>query len=426
LDATFTGGGPIEGEVTVPGDKSISHRAAIIGALADGRTAIENYSPAADCASTLGVLRSLGAGIDSQTGTVIIEGRGGSRLKPGGALDCGNSGTTMRLMAGAVAPFETEVVLDGDGSLRRRPMGRIIVPLTLMGARINASDREGHPPLVLSGGGLTGIDYAPPVASAQVKSAVLLAGLGAKGPTTVEELAATRDHTERILERAGIRVSREGLAVTVEPGEPRPIEVRIPGDFSSAAFFIAAGVMCEGSSLRIEGVGTNPTRTGFLGIARRMGAHVEVTEAADAWEPTGSLAVRHSPLEAVEVSGEDVAEAIDEVTLVALLATAASGRTVIRGAGELRHKESDRIRGTVAGLRAMGARIEETADGMAIEGPVRLSGAEVDSRGDHRLAMLFAVAGLAASGTTVVHGWEWTDISYPGFAIELERLRGGR
>jgi 3-phosphoshikimate 1-carboxyvinyltransferase len=425
VEARFERAGALAGDLDVPGDKSISHRAAIIGALARGTTTITNFSPGADCASTLGVLERLGAAIERETGRLKIEGKGGFFSQPAGDLDCGNSGTTMRLIAGAVAPSPIDVTLAGDESLNGRPMGRVIVPLTLMGARVIASDEGGHPPLRVRGGALEGIEYSPPVASAQVKSAVLLAGLGAAGPTTVYELTATRDHTERMLAKSGVSLRAEGLSVTVEPGVPQAFEMDVPGDFSSAAFFIAAALMCPGSHLRLHGVGLNPTRTAFLDLVRRMGAIVEVSSDRG-WEPAGDITAYHSDLSAIEISQADVAGAIDEVTLLALLATAAQGRTVIAGAGELRHKESDRIAATVRGLRALGARIEETHDGMAIDGPTRLKGAAVSSFRDHRLGMMLAVAGLAAEGETTVDGWEWTRISYPGFEEALAGLNERR
>jgi 3-phosphoshikimate 1-carboxyvinyltransferase len=428
MEAAFTKAGPLLGSIRVPGDKSISHRAAIVGALAGGLSTIHNYSTGADCASTLDVLRGLGVEIESGAGQLVVHGAGADGFgQPAGVLDCGNSGTTMRLIAGAVAPYGIDVTLSGDGSLMKRPMGRVIVPLTLMGAELSATDEEGHPPLRVKGGGLHGIEYSPPVASAQVKSAVLLAGLGAAGPTTVRELAPTRDHTERMLRRAGIDVMTDGLEVTLKPGVPKSIDIQVPGDFSSAAFFLAAALMCPGSRVTVTGVGLNPSRTFLLDMLKRMGASVETqsTPVDDATEPAGDITAEHGQLKALNVSPEDVAEAIDEITLVAMLATAAEGRTVITGARELRHKESDRIRSTVEGLRAMGALIEETPDGMAIEGPTALMGARVSSHGDHRIAMMLAVAGLAAHGETLVDGWEWTDISYPGFAGEIDRLRGG-
>jgi len=426
VEAVFRKTGALTGEISVPGDKSISHRAAIVGALARGTTNISGFSTGADCASTLEVLRVLGAPITDDGDTVTIEGTGGRGFEqPSVRLECGNSGTTMRLMAGAVAPYPIEAVLTGDESLLARPMGRIIEPLTLMGACLEAGDDRGHPPLRIRGGGLRGINYSVPVASAQVKSAILLAGLGAKEFTTVNEPAVTRDHTERMLRASGIDVRGDGLSVTVAPGVPGALDFAVPGDFSSAAFFIAAALMCPGSRVVVKSVGLNPTRTAFLQLARRMGAMIEEMPVGDGWEPVGDIKVEYGSLRAIEVLPTDVAGAIDEVTLVALLATAASGTTVISGAGELRHKEFDRIKGAVDGLRAMGAHIEETGDGMVIEGPSYLVGTRVSSSGDHRLGMMLAVAGLAASGETTVDGWEWTRISYPGFAHDLETLKRG-
>lgn len=425
MDARFRKAGALAGTVRAPGDKSISHRAAIIGALAQGTTTVSGFSEGADCASTLGVLAGLGVAIEREAERVTITGTGGEGFtEPASELDCGNSGTTMRLVAGAVCPFPVDVTFTGDESLLRRPMGRVVLPLTLMGARLSAADEEGHPPLRVRGGALTGINYSPPVASAQVKSAVLLAGLGAEGYTTVNELAATRDHTERMLRKSGISLLKDGLAVTLKPGVPQALDVRIPGDFSSAAFFITAALMCPGSRVTISYVGLNPTRTAFLRLVEKMGADISFTTTDDGWEPAGDITVKHSGLRGIEVSPEDVAEAVDEVTLIALLATAAEGRTAIRGAAELRHKESDRISGAVAGLKAMGVRIDETPDGMEIAGPAQLRGARVSSFCDHRVGMMMAVAGLAADGETVVDGWEWTRISYPGFEDALGALAG--
>jgi 3-phosphoshikimate 1-carboxyvinyltransferase len=428
MEAVFSRSGPLTGMVRVPGDKSISHRAAIVGALASGTTTIENFSSGSDCASTLRVLGGLGVEIDRDSEKLSIRGTGGRGFNPESIfLDCGNSGTTMRLMAGALAPFSLDVTLTGDSSLSRRPMNRVVLPLELMGARITPGDKEGHPPLRIEGGALEGIDYEPAVPSAQVKSAVLLAGLGACGKSTVHELAATRDHTERMLRMAGIEVRSGGLDVTVTPGVPAAINVSVPGDFSSSAFFIAAALMRPGSLLTIESSGLNPSRTSMLRVLRRMGASITIDcpNGDEASEPAGDITVEYGELESIEMTPAEVAESIDEVTLVALLGTAARGRTVIRGAEELRHKESDRIRGTVEGLRSMGAMIEERSDGIVIEGPVALSGARVSAQSDHRLAMMFAVAGLSADGETIVDGWEWTQISYPGFEAEIARLSGG-
>ncbi len=425
MDAAFSRSGRLRGILSVPGDKSISHRAAIVAGLAEGRSTICGCATGTDCQSTLTVLKGLGVGVAARGRSLEINGVGAEGFaRPSGPLDCGNSGTTMRLIAGAVAAFPITVTLTGDASLLGRPMTRVIEPLRLMGARVSSGSEGGRPPLEIEGGSLSGIDYSPRVASAQVKSAVLLAGLGAGGSTTVREVEATRDHTERVLELAGVPVVREGLAVTVGRGAPRGFTMEVPGDFSSAAFFIAGALMRPGSELTVQSVGLNPTRTAFLDIVKRMGADVEwtVRNPGIPGEPVGDITVRYGELKGIELSPSDVARSIDEVTLVALLATSARGRTIIRGAGELRMKESDRIRGTVEGLAAMGARVEETPDGMSIEGPACLSGARVSSKRDHRLAMLFALAGMSAGGETVVEGWEWTAVSYPEFADELARL----
>jgi 3-phosphoshikimate 1-carboxyvinyltransferase len=421
MEAVFLKSDSLRGDVRVPGDKSISHRAAIVGALSSGSFEIKNFSPAADCASTLRALREVGVDISGEPGLLQVVGRADSGFEqPSAPLDAGNSGTTIRLLAGALASKPLDFTLTGDESLRRRPMGRIIEPLTRMGAGIHASDPEGHPPLHIHGGKLEGIEFESPVASAQVKSSVLLAGLGASGSTTVVEPVPTRDHTERMLAHSGIEIKREGLAVTVQPGVPRGGNFDIPGDISSAAFFITAALLCSDSSVIVSSVGLNPTRTAFLDLFRKMGADVEVKlEEDDGWEPRGSIYARYGRLNGVSVRREEVARSIDEITLLALLATQAEGMTEISGADELRHKESDRISTTVNALAALGAEIKETEDGMVIRGPSRLEGAPVSAGRDHRIAMMLSLAGLIADGRTIVSGWEWTDISFPGFADVL-------
>lgn len=417
----------LSGIITVPGDKSISHRAAIIGALASGVSRIWGFSTAADCLSTLLCLRALGVEASLVDDELVVSGLGGEGFsQPAGDIYAGNSGTTMRMLAGALAPQRLEVTITGDESLLRRPMARIIEPLTLMGADIESIGEGDLPPIRVRGGDLEGIDYEMPVPSAQVKSAILLAGLGATGRTTVREKVRTRDHTERMLERAGVNVSLDDETVIVEPGTPVPFEMSVPGDLSSAAFIIAAALLCPGSEVTLSSVGLNPTRTGFIDLARLMGGDVEVIrKPGDAGEPRGDITVRYSELHAIEVSGEGVARAIDEVPLVALLATRAHGCSVITGAEELKVKESDRLMGTVVGLRSLGASIEEVPGGMKVEGPAELEGARVSAYRDHRIAMMLCVAGLSAGGHTEVDGWEWTEISYPGFAETIREL-GGR
>jgi 3-phosphoshikimate 1-carboxyvinyltransferase len=425
LQAVFSRSGPLVGALRVPGDKSISHRAAIVGALAEGTTAITGFSDGADCASTLRVLRGLGVDIDKKDDVVRVVGRGEHGfVQPRDDLDCGNSGTTMRLLAGAVAPWPLRATFTGDESLTRRPMSRIADPLRRMGATLTLGDETGHPPITVEGARLSGIDYAVPVASAQVKSAILLAGLGASGKTVVREKAPTRDHTERMLAASGIAVEKKDLSITLVQGVPLALDIEVPGDFSSAAFFLAAALMVPGSRVTVGSVGLNPTRTGFLKVLMRMGASIETDVSRSAPEPCGDIRVESGPLRGVEVSAEEVALAIDEVTLIALLATSAEGRTTISGAGELRHKESDRLAATVASLRAMGAMVEESAEGMTIDGPTGLYGARLDCGGDHRIAMMLAIGGLVAEGETVVDGWEWTRISYPGFEGALRGVGG--
>jgi 3-phosphoshikimate 1-carboxyvinyltransferase len=424
MEAVFLKSEGLRGVVRVPGDKSISHRAAIVAALGGESFEIRNFSPAADCASTLGALREVGVDVSVEPGLLRVVGRADRGFKqPSAPLDAGNSGTTMRLLAGALASQPLDLILTGDESLRGRPMGRIIEPLTLMGASVQARDREGHPPLHIHGGKLKGVEYASPVASAQVKSSVLLAGLGASGSTTVIEPVSTRDHTERMLAHTGIEIEREGLAVTVKPGVPQGGNFDIPGDVSSAAFFIVAALLCPGSSITVSSVGLNPTRTAFLDLFKKMGADIEVKlEVDDGWEPRGSIFARYGGLNGVRVGSEEVARSIDEITLLALLATQAEGITEISGADELRHKESDRIRNTVSALDALGADIKETEDGMVVCGPSHLNGTAVSAGRDHRIAMMLSLAGLIADGRTVVKGWEWTDISFPGFTGILTGL----
>lgn len=425
LDVVIEGKSRLGGVISVPGDKSISHRAAILAAIARGTSRITGFSPSSDCSSTLGAITVLGVSQDREGSWISIEGRGEEGfIQPQREIDAGNSATTMRLLSGVIASMPITATLTGDASLKRRPMRRIAEPLELMGARFEAADSEGHPPLSVRGSSLKGIDYSPPVASAQVKSAVLLAGLRASGRTTVNEMARTRDHTERMLEYMGVGVRRNGLAASVEAAVPSAREITIPGDISSAAFLVAASILCPDSEVRIEGVGLNPTRTGFLDIVCRMGARVTVDKDEN-WEPVGRVVASHSDLSAVDLDAGDVARAIDEIPLVALMASRAAGRTVIHGAGELRLKESDRIRNTVTGLRAMGAEVEETRDGMVIEGPCRLRGTRVSPGKDHRLALMFAVAGMVAEGKTVVEDWEWTEVSFPGFIDSVVSL-GGR
>ncbi|MEJ2254283.1 MAG: 3-phosphoshikimate 1-carboxyvinyltransferase [Nitrospirota bacterium] len=415
----------IRGEFIPPPDKSISHRALMLGAIARGESVVRNFLRSADTLSTMNAFRTLGVEIEDRGDEVRLKGRGLHGLKePLSVIDCGNSGTTMRLLAGLLAGNPFLGILSGDASLSVRPMRRVIDPLSGMGARIMARGGDRYPPMAVRGGDLKGIRHALPVASAQVKSSLLLAGLYARGETELVEPAASRDHTERMLRASGADISVEGRTIRVGSGrELSPLEVDVPGDFSSAAFFIAAAVLVEGSELIIRNVGLNPTRTGFLDALREMGAHVErAREREVSGEPVADLIVRSSPLRAIEVGVDEIPAMIDEFPILAVAGARAEGTTVIRGAGELRVKESDRIHAMGQGLSAMGVKVEELDDGLRIDGPGRLRGAPVKSFGDHRIAMALAVASLVAEGSTVIEGAEAVDISFPGFFESLRRL----
>lgn len=424
MDVTVAPIPSLVGRTRVPGDKSISHRAAIIGALASGRTTITGFLRAEDCLRTVTCLRALGVRIDDEGVRVVIHGAAARLRQPERMLDAGNSGTTMRLLAGVLAgqPFTAE--LDGDASLRARPMDRVADPLRRMGAHVGA--REGrYPPLRIMGGALRGIIYAPPVPSAQVKSAVLLAGLQAEGETAVVEPVPTRDHTERLLVEFGVPVRREGSRIILEPAVPQGREITIPGDFSSAAFLLAAAAALAGSEVTVEDVGLNPTRTGALEILRAMGAAVEISASSErSGEPVAAVTVRGGRLRGVTIAGPVIPQVIDELPVLGVVAAVSAGVTVIRDAAELRVKESDRIAALARGLRALGATVAERPDGMEIEGG-RLQGGTVDAAGDHRLAMAFAVAGLLAAGPVTVRGAGAVAVSFPGFFETLAAL-GGR
>lgn len=421
----------LEGQVRVPGDKSISHRAAILAAMADGTSRIAGFSPSDDCARTVGALRAMGVEMDWEDGTLVVRGRGCSWREPEGVIDLGNSGTSMRLLAGVLAGVPGFRVLDGDESLRRRPMGRVVYPLREMGARIDGRQDGNLAPLAVRGAGLEGRAFTLEVASAQVKSCLLLAGLLASGETWVEEPLATRDHTERMFPLAGLTVRRRGRAVgVVGPARPRGFEVRVPGDPSAAAFLVVAACLVPGSRVVLPGVGVNALRTGFLRVLSRMGARIELTAGApvaapgeaERGEPVADLEARYSPLLATDIGPEEVPSLIDELPVLAVAACAARGVTRVRGAAELRVKESDRLAAVAEELRRLGARITELPDGWVIEGPCRLRGGTVSSRGDHRLAMAWAVAGLAADAPVQVTGAEAVAVSYPGFFAHLEAL----
>jgi 3-phosphoshikimate 1-carboxyvinyltransferase len=433
VNARFDPSGPLRGRLRVPADKSISHRAAILAAMASEPVTIRNYLRAADTRSTLEAVRELGAIVQARDDELVIRG-GGLRnaQQPAGRIDVGNAGTLMRLLPGWLAFQQGGVFeLDGDDSIRSRPIDRIAEPLELMGARIEA--REGrYPPFTVYGAPLVGIEYRLPVASAQVKSCVLLAGL-LTDRTAVIEPIPTRDHTERLLLRAGAALERAGdpesgyQTIVSNTDELELDELEIPGDASSAAFLIAAGVLVEGSRLVLEEVGVNWTRSGFLRILERMRAIVlgdlEPRGGFGPREPVSDLDVSAGPIVGTTVEPEEVPLAIDELPLVALLGCFAEGETVVRGAGELRVKESDRITTVVEGLRELGAEIEATPDGFAVRGTGGLRGGRLNAHGDHRLALLGAVAGVASREGVEVVGMEAAEVSYPGFADDLAALR---
>jgi 3-phosphoshikimate 1-carboxyvinyltransferase len=420
----------VTGVLRVPGDKSISHRYALLAAIADGPSTISNYAPGADCASTLSCLASLGAIVsrtpspdDGDPPIVTIEGRGLRGLAaPADPLDCGNSGSTMRMLGGVIAAHPFISTLIGDASLSRRPMRRIIGPLTQMGAGVTAGPGD-RPPVVIHGGSLQGIRFAPDTPSAQVKSAVLLAGLQASGETCVVEPASTRDHTERALAAFGATVAIEGRSITLQGGQRLTGgALRVPGDLSSAAFMAVAASALAGSDVTITDVGLNPSRAGLLDLLRRFGAQVDTTIEGD-WqgEPVGRLRVRHGAMRDLVITPAEVPEVIDELPVLATLGTF-GGSVTVSGAGELRVKESDRIAELVAGLRLMGADADERPDGFQVRSGTRLTGGTVHAHHDHRLAMAFAIAALGATGPTTIEGADAVAVSYPAFFEDLERL----
>jgi len=433
----------VAGELCVPGDKSIAHRALMLSSIADGESTVRGLPDGDDVRATMACLRAVGVRIapvpmpsqPSQKGgqgrgfTVtppIGAGPGRGFSTPHGTLDCVNSGTTMRLLLGLLAGSRIAAMLDGDASLRRRPMARVIEPLRAMGARVQSSD--GYAPLSLVGTRLQGRYHALPVASAQVKSAILLAGLSASGPTTVVESFRTRDHTERLLRIMGADLRASGMAVELRPSHRplAPLQLTVPGDFSSAAFWMAAAAMRPDWSITIRGVGLNPSRIAFAHLLEAMGAEIQMDVSAETGEPLGSLRVVGQSLRAVHLGPREAAEAIDEIPALLVVATQATGDTVVEGAGELRLKETDRIAAMVSGLRRMGATIDERRDGLTVHGPTTLQGAAVESQGDHRMAMALAIAGLVAAGETTIGDADCVAVSYPEFFQHLQAVTDAR
>ncbi|MBU0678545.1 MAG: 3-phosphoshikimate 1-carboxyvinyltransferase [Verrucomicrobia bacterium] len=424
-------GATISGELQVPGDKSISHRVAMLGGIASGESSIGGFLASEDCLNTLRAMRVLGAEVDiSENGSVNIRGVADNPSSPSAPVNLGNSGTGMRLLTGLLSGYAVTAELTGDASLCSRPMGRIRDPLQQMGARIDLT-RDGTAPLIIHGGSLHAISYALPVASAQVKSAVLLAGLHAKGETVVVEPVETRDHTERLLLNLGVELEIDGLTIRLKGCGEDGLRINggdwfVPGDISSAAFWITAAAAREGNKLVVRNVGLNPRRTAIIDVLRRMGADIEVLarEGGNVFEPYGDVTVRGSALRGTEVGGKEIPNLIDELPLVAVAAALAEGETVIRDAAELRVKESDRITCMVKNLRVLGVDVEERPDGMVVRGPARLLGGSVRSFGDHRVAMALTVLALFGSEKVRVEDVECIQTSYPRFWTDLERVGG--
>lgn len=412
----------LRGEVTVPGDKSISHRSVMFGSIAKGTTEIHNFLEGADCLSTIACFRSMGIDIENKNGVITVHGNGLRGLKaPTHILDCGNSGTTTRLISGILAPQSFDVVLTGDESIQKRPMKRIIEPLSMMGANITSIRDNGCAPLKISGKPLHGIHYHSQVASAQVKSSILLAGLYADRETTVTEPKLSRNHTELMLKFFGATVRTSGTTATVYPAEELyGNKIHVPGDISSSVYFVAAGLIIPNSEILIKNVGMNPTRDGLIRVCRAMGADITLlNENHDYSEPTADIFVRTSNLKGTIIEGDLIPTMIDEIPTVALIACFAEGTTIIRDASELKVKESNRIALMVQNLTAMGADVEETEDGMIIHGGKPLHGAVIETKKDHRIAMTFAVAAMAAEGQTEILDAECVNISYPEFYQDM-------
>ena len=413
----------LNGEITIPADKSISHRAVIFASLADGISTIRNFSDGQDPKSTLNIFRKLGVDIDIINKSTVIINSKSKLLPPPNSLDCGNSGTSMRLISGILARQKFDSILIGDQSLSKRPMKRIIEPLTLMGADIQSKNNTA--PLIIKGKTLQPINYKTPKASAQVKSCILLAGLGTEGKTTITEPYLSRNHTEIMLKYMGADIQTEGNSVSISKSKLSPIDIEICGDISSAAYFIAAALIIPDSKVILKNVGLNPTRTGMLDILKQMGADIKILDEIEiCGEKTGTLEVKYSNLKCCEISGEIIPRLIDEIPIIAVLATQAQGQTIIKDAQDLRNKESDRITAVVTELRKLGADIEETPDGMIINGKTDLFGdCEVETYHDHRLAMSLYVAGLICKKEILINRFQWVNISFPKFEKLFDTLK---
>ncbi|MCL7745922.1 3-phosphoshikimate 1-carboxyvinyltransferase [Halalkalibacter alkaliphilus] len=419
----------LNGTIQVPGDKSISHRAVMFGAIAEGTTTVEGFLPGEDCLSTISCFRKLGVTIKQEGEKVTIEGKGWDGLaEPTEILDVGNSGTTTRLMLGILATRPFHSVIIGDDSIAKRPMARVTAPLREMGSVIDGRQKGNFTPLSIRGGATKGIQYQSKVASAQVKSAILLAGLQSEGVTSVTEPALSRDHTERMLEAYGVHVKRDGLTVSVEGGQTLKAQhIVVPGDISSAAFFLVAAAIVPNSNITIEGVGMNPTRSGIVDVLEQMGASMTVqNERVVGGEPIADITISTSSLKGIEIGGDLIPRLIDEIPVIAVLATQAEGKTVIRDAEELKVKETNRIDTVVSELTKLGAKIQATDDGMIIEGPSSLNGASVSSFGDHRIGMALAVAGLITDGDVEISRSDSIAVSYPNFFDHIKQLQQGK
>ena len=408
----------IYGEISVPGDKSISIRSVILGSIAEGDTIITGLGTGGDIQSAVRCLKQLGVLFEEKNNSLIIHGKGLYGLsKPSTIIDVGNSGTTIRLLTGVLAGQKFGAVITGDNSIQSRPMKRITEPLKLMGAEIKGGNGDNYAPLSIVGKKLNGIKYTSPVASAQVKSSIMLASLYADGTTQITEPYKSRDHSERMIGYMGGKVTVDGNNISIEGGqELKGQEIFIPGDISSAAFFIAGALIVENSEILLKDVGVNPTRTGIIDVLKRMGGNIYIQNNREInSEPVADIVVKSSELKGIEISGETIPRVIDEIPILSVVAAVSEGETIIKDAGELRVKETDRIKAVVTNLKKMGADVKELSDGIIIKGPNRLKGAELESFGDHRIALAFSIAGLNAEGDTIIKDAEWADISFPGF-----------